>query len=123
VVWEYASAYIVCRDNSAKLTINFPLTIALGPSVTANRADIPTVIPYTYPASTAIAFIWTSLMPAPPYLPSDGLLPNGPLAQVLLTNTDGAGPHTYRRNITYFYRYIYDIDWTKERVYVMGTLT
>ena len=62
-------------------------------------------------------------IPMTPYLPSDGAYPNGPAAVFNLLNSDSAATHTYSRVISYIYRYVYDIDTTKEKVYVMGTLT
>src|SRR5215831_7460785 len=116
VLFEMIRAGISCRDTSAKLEVTIPLLLYYGQTYNCSLTTHPSPLPMLYPAVIGAFFEIRAQTPMPPYLPSDGAMPNGPTANMGITNTDAAAPHTYRRWIAYCLRYIYDIDWTKERV-------
>jgi len=122
IAWEQLRAYIVSRDTSAKLEITIPLILNYGPNSDVPLGAFPTPIPMLFPAIIGAQYEINALVPMRPYLPTDGAIGNGPVAIIGLTNTDGAASHVFRRAISMFYRYIYDVDYSKERVYVVGTL-
>jgi hypothetical protein len=123
VLYETIRANIISEDTSGKLQITIPLTIGIAPNINVPLANYPTPIPMTFPAIANAAFEIRTLPPTMPYLPTDGPYPNGPAAIFGLVNTDGAASHTYKRTIVISFRYIFDVDYTKERVYITGTLT
>lgn len=123
VVIEMFRGAIQCADASGKLQIVGPAILSHIPGMHVGAAWNPNALPFTYPLLINVMWTLTALTPMPPYLPTDGPYSNGPAVQMILTNTDGAGAHTYNRYIGYVYRYVYDIDTSKEKVYVTGTLT
>jgi hypothetical protein len=123
VVCETIRGSILATDNSAKLQVVGGLNLSCGPVATTELAPFPTPIPFSFPAMVNSQFRLQAHIPCMIYLPSDGLWPAGPGFSMVLSNTDAAAPHIYRRYLYATYRLVYDIDSTKERVYVMGTLT
>lgn len=123
VIFEACRAAIITGDASGKIQIAGPVIISSIPTVNARLNFNPTPLPFTFPAINGVSYQLIADMPMVPYLPSDGAYPNGPTAVFPIINTDAAATHTYTRSISYIYRYVYDIDTTKEKVYVMGTLS
>jgi hypothetical protein len=123
LLFEHFRATIQATDTSAKLQITVPLRLALNTPLQLPLAPFVTPIPFTFPALATATYTLIAATPMPVWLPTDAPFANGPQAYFGLTNSDGAGAHTYQRYITYLYRLIYDIDSSKEKVYVLGTLT
>lgn len=123
VLYEAIRYGITTQDASGKIQLTVPSWIAISSGINAVIAPGNSPLPYTLPAINSCTYEIRALTPMPASLPVDPPLANGPSASIGLINTDGAATHTYKRFISYVYRYIYDIDTTKERVYVTGTLT
>lgn len=122
VLFEAIRANIICNDASGQIQVNAPLIIGLAGGI--NLVTVPPACPapFVFPKLSGVSWQMQARQPMLCYLPSDGAFPNGPAAQIGLTNLDSTATHTYSRTLYYIYRYIYDIDWSKERVYVAGTM-
>lgn len=123
VIFENMRALIQAADASGKLQINLPVRLSINTWFQLPLSANPCPLPATLPAINTAAYAAIALEPMAPWLPSDPSFTNGPTAVFGLINTDATAAHTYYRIINYVYRYIYDIDYTKERIYVTGTLT
>lgn len=121
VIFEHLRANISGQDASGKLAITIPLVLGTGPIVNAPISAYALPLPFTFPASN-VRYEIRALTPMPAYQPTDGDFSIGPTATFTIINTDGAAAHTYRRALVAIYRYFFDFDYTKERVYVLGTL-
>lgn len=122
VLWEAIRYGITARDASGKIQLTIPSWIAISTGINAVIAPGNSSLPFTMPPINTALYEIRALVPMPASLPVDPPLANGPSCSIGLVNTDGAASHVYRRFISYVYRYIFDIDTSKERVYVMGTL-
>lgn len=120
VIFEHFRANISGQDASGKLQVTIPLVLSVGPVANVPLSQYATPVPFTFPASN-VRYEIRALTPMPAYQPTDGDFSAGPSATFTVVNSDGAASHTYRRQLVAMFRYFYDFDYTKERVYVLGT--
>jgi hypothetical protein len=123
VVIESLRGSIVATDTSGSLRVVGGLNANIGPVATAELAPFMGPLPFSFWALLNATYRIQAHIPCQVYLPSDGAWTAGPGFSVVIANSDAALAHTYRRYLYCTFRYVYDIDYTKERVYVMGTLT
>lgn len=120
LIIEALNFVLTARDASGKLQVgNFALEDSFGP---LPLAPLPTVLPYTFAAVTADALDASLLItPRNPLIRATANIPGSFLYRVtgryILTNTDGAGAHTYTRQLTMVYRRIQGLAPLVPRIY------
>jgi hypothetical protein len=100
LVFESVGMSLTCEDASGKLQILYPAYYAHG--LNPINITAPVSFPWTFPATSGRQLSVSPSIPLPPITQISGVTATGlpePVLVLVVTNTDKANSHTYKRSI------------------------